>query len=100
VNGRSSDRMPDVTVIVPGLLTRFTDGQRDVPVTADTLRGAVDRLVESYPALEPHLFDGPDGLRTHVQLFHNGSGVEWDDGDVTELTDGDEVLVLQAVSGG
>jgi len=92
--------MPDVTVTVPGLLTRFTDGQREVPVTADTLRRAVDRLVETHPALEPHLFDDPDGLRAHVQLFHNGSGVAWGDGDAVELDDGDEVLVLQAVSGG
>ena len=93
--------MPDVTVTVPGLLTRFTDGQRTVPVRADTLEACIDRLVDSYPALESHLFDGRDRLRTHLQLYHNGSGVEWDeDGRALELDDGDEVLVLQAVSGG
>ena len=92
--------MPEVTVTVPGLLTRFTGERRNVTVRADTLDGAVDRLVESYPALEPHLFDGRGRLRPHLKLFHDGRGVDWDERGSVGLEDGDEVLVLQAVSGG
>lgn len=92
--------MPEVTVTVPGLLARFTDGRRTVRVGADTLAEAVDRLIEAHPAIEPHLVDGAGGLRTHVGLYHNGRSVEWDDRGSVELDDGDEVLLLQAVSGG
>lgn len=89
-----------VSVTVPGLLARFTDGRRAITVRADTLHGCVAHLVESRPAIEAHLFDGSGDLRTHLQLFHNGESVEWGDATSVELADGDEVLVLQAVSGG
>jgi len=92
--------MPDVTVTLPGLLAPFVDDGRTVRVEADTLGDAVDRLVDSHPALEPHLFDGDGGLRTHLRLYRNGAGVEWTDADDVGLAEGDEVLVLQAVSGG
>lgn len=92
--------MPEVTVTVPGLLARFTDGRRTLPLRAETLEGCVDRLVESYPAIESHLFDGAGDLRPHLRLFLNGTGVEFGGGADVDLDDGDEVLVLQAVSGG
>lgn len=81
-----SNETPTVTVTVPGLL--------------GTLRGCVDRLVEAHPPLDTHFFDGSGRLRPHVELFHNGNGIEWDDVDSVELDDRDEVLVPQAVSGG
>lgn len=92
--------MPDVTLTLPGLLARFADERRTVMLRADTLGECVDRLVETYPALEPHLVDGDGDLRTHLRLFHNGTGVEWENREAIDLAVGDEVLVLQAVSGG
>lgn len=89
-----------VTVTVPGLLARFTDDRRTLALRAGTLKEGVDRLVESYPGLRPHLFDESGGFRPHVELYHNGTGVDWPEAATVELDDGDEVLLLQAVSGG
>lgn len=92
--------MPAVTVTVPGLLARFTDGRQTVPVEAGTIDAALDRLVDIHPALAPHLFDGEGNLRTHLRLYRNGRGVEWEASGTARLDAGDEVLLLQAVSGG
>lgn len=89
-----------VSVTLPGLLARFTGGRRTVTVTADTIGDCIDTLVETHPAIEPHVFDGAGGLRTHVRLYHNGRGVDWPAAESVELEPGDEVIVLQAVSGG
>lgn len=89
-----------VAVRVPGLLSRFTDGQRDVTVRAATVAESVDGLLDAYPALQPHLLDARGRLRPHVQLFHNGSRVESLADAGIAVTDGDEVVLLQAVSGG
>lgn len=91
---------PEISVRVPGLLTRFTGGQRDITVRAATVAESVDRLLETYPALRPHLLDARGQFRPHVKLFHGGTEVTEADGADIALADGDEVVVLQAVSGG
>lgn len=93
--------MATVSVRIPGLLTRFTDGRGTVSVDAETVDSSVLELLKTYPALEPHLLDDRGRLREHLVLFHNGSTVDGGlvGGDV-EVVDGDEVVVLQAVSGG
>lgn len=92
--------MADVTVRIPGLLARFLDGDRSASVRADTLSGCLDRLVETHPELEPHLFDGQGGLRAHLQLFVDDRRVAWSDTATVELDEGTTVTILQAVSGG
>lgn len=94
-----SSNHPEATVRVPGLLARYTDGQPCVAVRAGSVAGAVNRLLEAYPALEPHLLDA-GGLRPHLKLFLNGTEVDDRAADEVVLADGDEVVVLQAVSGG
>ena len=102
--------MADVTVRLPGLLARFADGEAGVAVAADTVGESLDRLVERYPAVEPHLFAAGRRRREHLRLFLNGEALDppggvtpagpGDDPRDRPLADGDEVLVLQAVSGG
>lgn len=93
--------MPAVTVRLPGMLDRFTDGDREVPVRADTVGECLDCLVAEHPALEPHLFDKEGGLRNHLLLFVDGRRVESVDAAANlALDDGATVTVLQSVSGG
>ena len=91
---------PTVRVQVPGLLARFTGGERAVTVEAATVAGALEALAEAHPGLEPHLWDGDGALRAHLALFRNGAAVEEAAAAGTALEPGDEVVVLQAVSGG
>lgn len=97
-DGGPDDR-PEVTVRLPGLLDRFTGGRRAVAVRAATVAECVDRLLEAEPALRPHLRDDRGRLRPHLRLLHGGTDVT-DRPDDVALAEGDEVVVLQAVSGG
>lgn len=92
--------MARVTVEVPGLLARFTEGDEQRSFEAATLGDCLDRLVERYPALEPHLFDRTGRLREHLLLVHSGTMVDWSTAETVEVADGDTVTILQAVSGG
>lgn len=91
---------PEVTVRIPGLLARFTEGQQTVTIRAATVAASLDRLLEAHPGLEPHVRDGRGELRPHLKLFHEGADVTERDGADIALAPGDEVVVLQAVSGG
>ncbi len=98
--GTEAAEPPEVSVRIPGLLARFTAGQRTLRVRAGTVGESVDRLLEAYPALSPHLLDGRGRFRPHVTLFHEGSEVAGLEAADAALAEGDEVVVLQAVSGG
>lgn len=89
-----------ITLSIPGLLTRFTDGQRAIEVEGDTITEVVERTVERYPDLEPHLFDGAGQLRAHLVICRNGRPVELGGAASIELDFGDKVAIIQAVSGG
>jgi len=75
-------------------------GRRELPLEAETLGAAFASIKAELPGLAVHLFDESGGLREHVNVFHRGRSSRWDDPDAIALADGDEILVLQAVSGG
>lgn len=99
-NAPAGSTPPEVTVRVPGLLARFAGGQQTVTVRATTVAAGIDDLLATYPNLAPHLYDGTGSLRPHLKLFHNGAEVAEEQADDVSLEAGDEVVVLQAVSGG
>lgn len=91
--------MVTIDIQLPSLLAQV--GQdRALSVEAETLRDALDAIVQSHPKLAVHLFDESGQLREHVLCFHNGMNTRWlDDLDV-QLDCGDSLLFMQAVSGG
>ncbi len=92
--------MAKITVSVPRMLTSFTDGKRRFNVEAVTVAGALVAAEKAYPMLRIHLFDETGGVREHVQIFVNSTDCR----DLPSLRepvkDGDEIIVLQAISGG
>jgi len=92
--------MPRVHVELPALLRRFVGNRARVDVTATTLAGALERLVEEAPALRVHLFDERGALRRHVLCFHNETDTRHVEPGDAALAEGDTIRILQAVSGG
>lgn len=93
--------MERVTLRLPGVLATLVEGRRELTLEAGTVHGALRALVEELPVLEVHLFDEKGGLRRHVLCFHNGRNTRWDEGSLdAPLAAGDEILIMQAVSGG
>jgi hypothetical protein len=52
------------------------------------------------PLLRVHLFDEAGALRQHVQIFVNGTDSRHLPSLQVPVADGDEIIVLQAISGG
>ncbi len=92
--------MSRVTIQLPSLLGHLVNGSQEVRVEAETLRAALDALVERIPAVGAHLFDETGEFREHVLCFHNGANTRWLDSIDVPVADGDTVIILQAVSGG
>ncbi len=90
----------EIEVSVPALLADFTGGQRRFVVEADTVRGAVEQMLQAYPPLRRQLFEEDGKLRQHIVLFHNGEMISWNAPNIEPIEVGDTLQVLQAVSGG
>ncbi|QMV42899.1 MoaD/ThiS family protein [Cohnella cholangitidis] len=89
-----------VEVVVPGLLADCTGGRAKFSLEADTLQGALDRLVDDYPLLKRHLYDESGKVRKHVLLCYNNENIDWLESLDVPLHPGDRLAVMQLVSGG
>lgn len=90
---------PWVTVILPRMLADVL-GEETLRVRASTVAEAMEAAYARLPALRHHLCDESGGFRTHVLCVHNGVATRESGGLRGRTKDGDEIRILQAISGG
>ena len=87
--------MARATLLLPRLLGDSIGVSR-LQVEGRTLRDALEDAYRRSPALKQHLCDEGGGFREHVLCFHEGEQRPMN----TPLKDGDEISIVQAISGG
>lgn len=85
-----------VTVKLPSLLRKYTNGQELLEVTGYSPMECLANLTAQFPSLRRWLYNKQGEVATHVLIFINGKQASVDE----LLSDGDELLILLAVSGG
>ena len=88
-----------IEVRIPTILRTYTGGEKAVEASGSTLSELIDDLESNHPGIKDRLIDGED-LRRFVNLYVNDEDVRFTGGLGTELSDGDQVVVLPAVAGG
>ena len=91
--------LANVTVNLPSLLVPVA-GVARIDIQAETVAEALDNLFDLHPGLKVHLFDESSRCREHVLCFVNDTSTRWMDSLNVALSNGDEITILQAVSGG
>lgn len=89
-----------IEVSVPTLLRDCIGGSSRVTIEAATLDEALHRLREAYPLLRIHLYDEAEHLRPHVLIFYNQESTRWLERLDVPLRPGDQLEIIQSVSGG
>jgi len=89
-----------IPIKIPSLLMHCTNDQNVVEIEAETLSAALENLMVDYPLLKTHLYDGKGTQREHVLFFFNKENIEWLENQDISLKMGDQITILQAVSGG
>jgi len=91
-----------VRVTLPAALTEFTGGRAvvGVPGAPAPVGEILAGLGTAFPDVRDRLITERGGLRPHVNVFVDGENIRFLDGLDTPVTDGAEVVVLPAVSGG
>ncbi|MGP3970252.1 MoaD/ThiS family protein [Streptomyces sp. 6N223] len=88
-----------IEVRIPTILRSYTDGQKAVSGSGETLAELFQDLDARHPGLKERLVEG-DQLRRFVNVYLNDEDVRFLDGITTKLSDGDSVTILPAVAGG
>ncbi len=83
-------------VLIPSPLRPYTD-QRMVEAAGATLAELLADLEEKYPGIRFRMIDEQDEMRAHMRFFVNGKQVF---NLAKVLRPGDEVQIVQALSGG
>ena len=78
----------------------YTDGQAELRLTGTTAGAMMAEMVQTYPALRPHLYNPQGELRPYVNLFLNGENLKSLQGLDTALDADDLLMLVPAVAGG
>jgi len=93
----------NVVVRIPTPLRSYVAGAAkvDVPLAdGATVGDLLDQLGHDWPALERRIRDEQRVVRQHVNVFVGADNVRELEGQATTLTDGTEINVIGAISGG
>jgi sulfur-carrier protein len=90
-----------VVVHVPAALLPFTSGRERIDLEqASTVAEALARLTALYPGVRDRVLNEQGEVRPHVNVFVRDESIRDTGGIHTPLSDGDEVFIIPAVSGG
>jgi sulfur-carrier protein len=92
-----------IEVRIPTILRSYTGGDKAVDASGTTLSELIEDLESNHPGIKERLVEDKDGqgdLRRFVNVYVNDEDVRFTGGLGTELSDGDQVVVLPAVAGG
>jgi molybdopterin converting factor small subunit len=93
-------RAMTITIFIPSVLRNRCGGASELSLPASSLRGVIEQIERSHPALYRSICDETGAVRRHVNLFVNTSHMRDREGLDTVLAPGDVVTVMPAVSGG
>ncbi len=72
----------------------------EIAVAGGTLREALEEYFDSNPRVRAYVLDDQGAVRKHVAIFVNQEPIR-DRGELSDaVADGDEIFVIQALSGG
>jgi molybdopterin synthase sulfur carrier subunit len=84
-------------VIIPSPLADYTAGRREVEGKGATLEALLRDLDARHPGIRFRMIDEQERVRPHIKLFVNGMNTRHLS---QSLEEGDEVVIVAALSGG
>ncbi len=88
------------TIRIPSPMRRYTNGERLVTVSGETLAAAIAELDGKFPGLRERLIDGDGQLHRFVTIFVGEEDARLLGGLATPLDDQAEVSIIPAMAGG
>ena len=92
--------MSRVKVRVPSALRQYVDGQNSIQVQGETVREAIDDLIQQYPDLKNLMLKETGEIRNHINIYLNDDDIQELKHEQTQVNEGDTIYILPSVAGG
>jgi len=89
-----------ITIHLPNVLARLSDGQRRISADGATVGEAVSDVSTRFPALRSRLVDDAGNPYPFITYYVNDEDIRLRGGFAAPVADGDDVVVVPAVAGG
>jgi molybdopterin converting factor small subunit len=89
-----------VTFSLPTILAKLADGHTTFEASGSTLGEVVAGVAQRFPRLAPRLQDQSGGPYPFVAFYLNDEDSRFKGGFEAAISDGDEITVVAAISGG
>ncbi len=89
-----------VKVKIPQVLQKLTDNKNEVEVDGKNIKEIIEYLEEKYKGIKERICDENGKIRRFINIYVNGEDIRFINGEMTEVKDGDEVLIIPAIAGG
>lgn len=92
--------MVEIKVRLYGNLVGFANGQKEVSLSASSVKDGIDHLIATYGELAGRLLDKDGNLETFINVLVNNKDIRYLDGLETEVNEGDKLIIMPAIGGG
>lgn len=91
-----------VTIHIPGALREFTAGRAHVEIafSRGTIVDVLSALWSLYPGVRDRIVDEQGQVRQHINIFVGNENIRYTGGLASPVSEGVEVSIVPAVSGG
>ncbi len=93
-------KQASVTIRVPDVLNRFTDGEEEIRVAGETVGEALEAVFAVHPKLRPRVLDGAGNIHPYLLIIVEGEQLDREAFTNHPVSSGDEIDILPAVEGG
>jgi adenylyltransferase/sulfurtransferase len=89
-----------VKVLISATLRSFVSRNSVLQLSGASVEGVLSSLTDEYPDAKKAFFDETGELRPFVGIYKNGENIDTCDGLNTNISDGDELLIIPVIAGG
>ena len=89
-----------IRITIPTPLRRFTADDAQTDVEADTINQALDEMDKKYPGFKDRLCEENGQLRRFFNIYIDGEDIRFMDDLETKVSEGAEISIIPAISGG
>jgi len=87
-------------VVIPAPLRKYTQGAETVEVEPGTVQEVLESLNKEFPGFRNSVCDESGSIRRFINIYIEGEDVRFLENLSTKVTDGAEVAIVPAISGG